>query len=84
MTVPTIFENCRPRAEVMAGTMRDDEFMADLSRVVNGTTPLDYRDPAAFFARSYPTRGMAGGGGERFRGAGEVEDIGICRNGTGA
>jgi hypothetical protein len=28
------------------GTVRDDEFMADLSRVVNGTAPADYLDPA--------------------------------------
>jgi len=27
---------------VLAGTIRDDEFMADLSRVVNGTAPVDY------------------------------------------
>jgi predicted AAA+ superfamily ATPase len=37
---------------------RDDEFMADLSRVVNNTAPEDYLNPAAFFAKSYPTRGM--------------------------
>jgi len=32
--------------------------MADLSRVVNNTAPEDYLNPAAFFAKSYPTRGM--------------------------
>ena len=58
MSLPTIFSTCRPRADVLAGTIRDDEFMADLSRVVNGTAPADYLDPAAFFAKSYPTRGM--------------------------
>ncbi len=58
MSLPTIFITCRPRADVLAGTIRDDEFMADLSRVVNGTAPADYLDPAAFFAKSYPTRGM--------------------------
>lgn len=31
--------------------------MADLSRVFNGTAPIDYLDPTAFFAKSYPTRG---------------------------
>ena len=35
MSLPTIFDTCRPRADVLAGTIRDDEFMADLSRVVN-------------------------------------------------
>lgn len=58
MSLPTIFSTCRPRPDVLAGTVRDDEFMADLSRVVNGTAPADYLDPAAFFAKSYPTRGM--------------------------
>src|ERR1035437_7202109 len=58
MSLPTIFDTCRPRADVLAGTVRDDEFMADLSRVVNGTAPADYLDPTAFFAKSYPTRGM--------------------------
>ena len=43
---------------MLGGTVRDDEFMADLSRVVNGTAPADYLDPAAFFAKSYPTRGI--------------------------
>src|SRR3954452_19560643 len=58
MSLPTIFDTCRPRADVLAGSIRDDEFMADLSRVVNRTAPADYLDPAAFFAKSYPTRGM--------------------------
>src|SRR5229473_2764052 len=58
MSLPTIFSTCRPRADVLAGTVRDDEFMADLSRVVNGTAPTDYLDPTAFFAKSFPTRGM--------------------------
>ena len=58
MSLPTVFSTCRPRPDVLGGTIRDDEFMADLSRVVNGTAPADYLDPAAFFAKSYPTRGM--------------------------
>lgn len=58
MSLSTIFSTCRPRADVEAGSIRDDEFMADLSRVVNRTAPEDYLNPAAFFAKSYPTRGM--------------------------
>jgi len=58
MNLPTIFTTCRPRPDVLAGTIRDDEFMADLSRVVNRTAPADYLDPEAFFAKSYATRGM--------------------------
>ena len=37
MSLPTIFSVCRPRADAAAGSTRSDEFMADLSRVVNGT-----------------------------------------------
>ncbi len=33
MTLPVIFTTCRPRADVLAGTIRDDEFMADLSQI---------------------------------------------------
>src|SRR5690349_6592039 len=58
MSLPTIFSTCRPRADVLAGTIPADAFMADLSRVVNETAPEDYRNPALFFAKSYPTRGM--------------------------
>jgi hypothetical protein len=58
MGLPTIFSTCRPRADVLAGSVRDDEFMADLSRVANKTATADYLDPIAFFAKSYPTRGM--------------------------
>src|SRR6516225_898126 len=38
--------------------MRDDEFAADLSRVVNGTAPQDYLNPTLFFAKTYATRGI--------------------------
>jgi hypothetical protein len=58
MSLTTIFSTCRPRADVLGGTIRDDEFMADLSRVVNGTATPDYLDAGLFFAKSYPTRGM--------------------------
>ncbi len=54
MSLPTIFSTCRPRANVEAGSIRDDEFMADLSQVADRTAPEDYLNPAAFFAKSYP------------------------------
>jgi len=47
MSPPNIFDICRPRAEVLAGTIGDGEFMADLSRVVNGTARANYLEPAA-------------------------------------
>jgi predicted AAA+ superfamily ATPase len=43
---------------VATGSIRDDEFMADPSRVVNHTAPADYLDPIVFFAKSYPTCGI--------------------------
>ena len=51
MSLPTIFDTCRPRADVLAGAIRDDEFMADLSRVVNGTASACW---GAFRAPRFP------------------------------
>lgn len=36
MSLPKFFSTCKPRADVEAGSIRDDELMADLSRVVTG------------------------------------------------
>lgn len=58
MSLPTIFDTCKPRADVLQGSIRDDEFAADLSRVINGSAPEDYLEPALFFAKTYPTRGI--------------------------
>lgn len=57
MTVPTIFETCRPRSDVLAG-IADADFAADLAQVVTGTGSAQYRDPVRFFANTYPTRGL--------------------------
>ena len=49
--VPTIFQTCTPRPEVLAGELPDAIFAADLWDVVcrkPGTHP-DYLDPARFF-----------------------------------
>ncbi len=58
MSVPTIFESCLPRADVLDGTVADADFAADLAQVINGSGPDDYVDPARFFASTYPTRGL--------------------------
>ena len=60
MSLPTIFDTCHPRADALSGSVRDDEFMADLSGLINRTASAEYLDPATFFAKSYPTRGMKG------------------------
>ena len=57
MTVPTIFETCRPRSDVLAG-VADADFAADLAQVITGTGSAEYHDPVRFFAATYPTRGL--------------------------
>jgi len=58
MTVPTIFETCRPRPDVLAGKMVESDFAADLAQVIVGKGPSDYVDPVRFFNNTYPTRGL--------------------------
>ena len=59
MSVPTIFDLCTPRPDVLAGTSSDSDFAADLSHVIRGAGgPAEYSDPARFFANTYPTRGL--------------------------
>ncbi len=57
MTTP-IFDNCEPRADVLRGTIRESDFAADLSYVLDGKGPREYLDPELFFRNSYPTRGL--------------------------
>ena len=58
MTIPTIFETCRPRADVLTGSVAEADFAADLAQVIAGRASAEYRDPARFFANTYPTRGL--------------------------
>ena len=61
MSVPTIFELCTPRADILQGRVTAAEFAADLARVLaneGGSGYADYADPARFFANTYPTRGL--------------------------
>ena len=58
MTIPTIFETCQPRADVLAGSITEADFAADLASVVTGRASREYLDPARFFANTYPTRGL--------------------------
>ena len=58
MSIPTVFATCQPRPDVLSGATRDEQFMADLSQVVNGTALPDYLDPVVFFRNTYPTRGL--------------------------
>lgn len=57
-SLPLIFETCLPRADVKAGTTKDEQFAADLTQVVNGTAPKEYAVAATFFRHSFPPRGL--------------------------
>ena len=59
MKVPTIFETCQPRADVLQGVVAEADFAADLAQVIADRGPAEYLDPARFFANTYPTRGLA-------------------------
>ena len=58
MTIPKIFETCRPRADVLKGAITEADFAADLAQVIIGVGNVEYLDPARFFANTYPTRGL--------------------------
>ena len=55
-SMETIFDLCRPREDVLEGRIKDEEFAADLSKVVRGRAVAEYADPALFFHYTYPTR----------------------------
>ena len=51
----TIFETCRPRADVEAGTTKDEQFAADLAQVVNQTPPpRNTADPGSLLPSQLP------------------------------
>ena len=58
MGLPSIFDLCVPRDDVLKGTMADSDFAAKLSHVLAGRASPDYGDPVRFFANTYPTEGL--------------------------
>src|SRR5207249_682852 len=58
--LPSIFDQCKPRREVLAGQLPDSIFAADLWEVVlkKPETHPDYLDPARFFAGTHPTENL--------------------------
>ena len=58
MSIRPIFETCRPRPDVLAGTIAEADFAADLADVIRGRASPEYSNPASFFANSYPTQGL--------------------------
>ncbi len=58
MGLPSIFDACTPRAEILSGELSLDLFAAKLSLVVEGKAPQVYQDPNIFFANTFPTDGL--------------------------
>ena len=54
MSLPTVFETCVPREDVLNGTIAEADFAADLAKVIRGSASPDYQQPGRFFAN--PTR----------------------------
>lgn len=47
-----------PHDDIMQGRLTMDVFAADLWEVCHNRGPEEYRDPDAFFQKTYPTRGL--------------------------
>ncbi|MEI6780300.1 MAG: DUF499 domain-containing protein, partial [Verrucomicrobiota bacterium] len=58
MKLPTVFDTCEPREDVLRGTLADADFAADLAKVIRGIASDDYQKPDCFFGNTYPTEGL--------------------------
>lgn len=58
MSLPTVFETCVPREDVLKGAISEADFAADLAMVIRGNASDDYQKPDRFFANTYPTQGL--------------------------
>jgi predicted AAA+ superfamily ATPase len=56
--LPSIFETCSPREEILAGELSVDLFAAKLRLVVEKKAPIVYQDPKSFFANTFATDGI--------------------------
>ncbi|MDJ0597044.1 MAG: DUF499 domain-containing protein [Pleurocapsa sp. MO_226.B13] len=56
--LPSIFETCIPREEILAGELSVDLFAAKLRSVVEGKSPQIYQDSESFFANTFATDGI--------------------------
>jgi predicted AAA+ superfamily ATPase len=57
-SLPSIFDQCRPRPEVRAGELPDAIFAADLWEVFCKRAHPDYQDPVRFFTGTHPTENL--------------------------
>src|SRR5690242_3352630 len=58
MALPSMFDLCQPREDVVKGTIADSDYAANLANVLTGRASRDYTDPATFFTNTYPTEGL--------------------------
>jgi len=57
--LPSIFEACTPRQDVLIGELAEDQFAASLADVAHlDDAPEVYTDPELFFEKTYPTDGL--------------------------
>ena len=57
--LPTIFDACTPRQDVLIGELAEDQFAASLADVAHSDdAPEVYSDPELFFEKTYPTDGL--------------------------
>ena len=53
MAIPTVFDTCTPRSDVLRDEIAEADFAADLASVVASKRSAEYRDPVRFFADTY-------------------------------
>ena len=58
MSLPTVFDTCTPREDVLSGPIADADFAADLAKAIRGIASDDYEKPDCFFGNTYPTTGL--------------------------
>lgn len=57
--VPSMFEACTPRQDVLIGELAEDQFAASLADVAHSDdAPKVYANPELFFEKTYPTEGL--------------------------
>jgi hypothetical protein len=56
--LPSVFNTCLPREEILSGELSLDLFAAKLRLVVERSAPEVYQSPNLFFANTFPTDGL--------------------------
>ncbi|MBX5070492.1 ATP-binding protein [Rhizobium lentis] len=58
MSLPNVFELCKPREDVASGAVVDSDYAANLANVLTRRASHDYTDAPTFFTNTYPTEGL--------------------------